>query len=270
VDPRHDFPPPRTVQELFSLEGRVALVTGGAGMYGSGISSALAEAGALVYIASRNLANCEQKAAELRARGHKAVAAELDLTLEDSIARLAERIAAECGKLDVLFNNAVARSVGGDFSTVTAQQWAETLQVNSVALLTATRTFASLMLPHRKGSIVNIASIYGMVGPQFEIYGNTGMKNPAEYAFAKGGMIALTRYLASYWGPYGIRVNCISPGGYYNNQPQEFVDNYCSRTPLGRMAGPEDIKGLAVFLASDASAYITGANIPLDGGWTCR
>lgn len=270
MDPRHDFPPPRNVRELLSLEGKVALVTGGAGMYGSGITSGLAEAGACVYIASRDRDKCERKAEELRALGHNAVGAELDLTDEESIARLADTIGREYGKLDALFNNAVARSTGGDFSTVTAAQWAETLQVNSVSLLTATRAFASLMLPQRKGSIVNIASIYGMVGPQFEIYGDTGMKNPAEYAFAKGGMITLTRYLASYWGPQGIRVNSISPGGYYSGQPAEFVDNYCSRTPLGRMAGPEDIKGLAVFLASDASAYVTGINIPLDGGWTCR
>ena len=270
MDPRHDFAPPRDVDELFSLDGKVALVTGGAGRYGSGISWGLAQAGAKVVIASRTLETCEERAAQIRDAGCEAVARQVDLTNEDTIAGLVNSIESEFGRLDILFNNAVSRSVGGDFSTVSAQQWAETMHVNSTSLLLATRYGAEVMKKLGGGSIVNISSIYGMVGPQFDIYGATGMKNPAEYAYAKGGMIQLTRYLATFYGPDGIRVNCISPGGYYDEQPQEFVDNYCARTPLGRMAGPEDIKGVSVFLASDASAYITGANIPLEGGWTAQ
>lgn len=268
MDSRHDFPPPRNVNDLLSLRGKIALVTGGAGLYGSGISAGLAEAGAKVIIASRTLDNCERKASELREAGLDALARTVDLTSEDSIAALTAGIESEFGKLDILFNNAVARSHGGDFSTVSPQQWAETMEVNSTSLVPMTRYAAELMLKQGKGSIVNIASIYGMVGPQFAIYNNTEMKNPAEYAFAKGGMIQLTRYLAAFYGPQGIRVNCISPGGYFSNQPEPFVNAYCERTPLGRMAGEEDIKGVSVFLASDASAYITGANIPLEGGWT--
>lgn len=285
MDNRHNFPPPRTVQELLSLEGKVALVTGGAGLYGSGISSALAEAGAKVIIASRDRDKCEAKAHEYRDNGLDALGAQLDLSEESSIADLARWIETDIGRLDILFNNAVARSEGGDFSTVSAEQWAATHAVNSTSLLLSTRYFGEVIAASRPqppdtgpegqnlayrdyGSIVNIASIYGMVGPQFDIYGSTGMKNPAQYAFAKGGMIQLTRYLATFYAPRRIRVNCISPGGYFKQQPGEFVDNYCKRTPLGRMAGPEDIMGVALFLASDASAYITGANIPLEGGWT--
>jgi len=270
MDPRHDFPPPRHVRELFSLEGRVALVTGGAGRYGAGQTWAVAEAGAKTIVASRNLDNCQAMVEQLRAAGCDAVARQLDLTSEESITDCCAWIEADLGRLDVLFNNAVSRSSGGDFSTVTAKQWTDTMAVNSTSLLVCTRACAKIMKKQGKGSIINIASIYGMVGPQFDIYGSTGMKNPGEYAFAKGGMIQLTRYLATFYAKDGIRVNCISPGGYYDGQPEEFVDNYCARTPLGRMAGPEDIKGVALFLASDASAYITGANIPLDGGWTCQ
>ncbi len=265
---RHDFSPPRHTDELFSLKGRVALVTGGAGLYGSGISSGLADAGATVIIASRTLDKCEAKAEQLRRAGGDALAMSVDLTSEPSIEALCEAIEERFGRLDILFNNAVARSTGGDFATVTAEQWAGTMEVNSTSILLMTRYAAEIMLKQEKGSIVNIASIYGMVGPQFAIYEGTEMKNPAEYAFSKGGLIQLTRYLAAFYGPRGIRVNSISPGGYVSGQPGPFVENYCARTPLGRMAGEEDIKGVSVFLASDASSYITGANIPLDGGWT--
>lgn len=268
MDDRHGFVHPRHVNDLFSLSGAVALVTGGAGMYGSGISAALAEAGAKVIIASRTLENCERKAHELREDGGDVVAARLDLAEESSVAELAEWIESEIGGLDILFNNAVARSVGGDFGHVSAEQWHETMHVNSTGLFLACRRFGEIIARQGRGSIVNIASIYGMVGPQFHVYEGTEMQNPAEYAFVKGGMIQFTRYLATYYAPRGVRVNCISPGGYFDRQPEAFVDNYCRQTPLGRMAGEEDIKGVAVFLASEASAYITGVNIALDGGWT--
>jgi NAD(P)-dependent dehydrogenase (short-subunit alcohol dehydrogenase family) len=119
------------------------------------------------------------------------------------------------------------------------------------------------------GSIVNVASIHGMVSPDFSIYGATGLTSPANYAFEKGGMIQFTRYLAVLLAPYNVRANCLSPGGLHSPlMPDEFVTNYCRRTPLRRMAEPSDIKGAAVFLASDASAYITGHNLAVDGGYT--
>jgi NAD(P)-dependent dehydrogenase (short-subunit alcohol dehydrogenase family) len=125
------------------------------------------------------------------------------------------------------------------------------------------------MCEQRSGSIVNIASIYGMVGPDFHIYQGTEMTSPVNYAFAKGGMINLTRYLASYLAPFGVRVNCLSPGGFYtNDMPPQFLERYLNRTPLRRMAEADDIKGPAVFLASDASRYVTGQNLAIDGGWT--
>lgn len=257
------------VMELFRLDGKVALVTGGAGIYGTHISDALAEAGATVIIAARTLEKCEEKAQQLRDAGYKADAFRLDLTQEESVLALRDAIWDKYGKLDVLFNNSVARVPDcPPFEKMTVKQWEDVMRVNSTGLFLACRTFGWAMVEQGSGSIVNIASIYGVVGPDFGIYGDTGMVNPADYSFAKGGMINFTRYLATYFAPK-VRVNSISPGGYgTENQPHEFVKNYCARTPLGRLAGPDDIKGPAVFLASDASQYVTGVNLMVDGGWT--
>lgn len=255
------------VLELFSLKGKVALVTGGAGLYGVTISTALGEAGASVVIASRNLNRCEKVAKDLRSKNLDVVAMPLDLSIKDSIIALKDRIVNTYGKIDILFNNAVARK-GSSMDTMTAEEWEEPMKVNSTGLFLCSKIFIEEMVKQKSGSVINISSIYGIVGPDFSIYGNTGMTNPANYSFAKGGMIAFTRYLATYYAKYNIRVNCISPGGLFTNQPKEFVDNYIKRTPLGRMANEDDLKGAAVFLASDASSYITGHNLVVDGGWT--
>ena len=255
------------VMELFSLKGKVALVTGGAGLYGSTISTALGEAGATVVIASRNLNKCEEVAKNLRNRNLDVVAMPLDLSRKDSIVALKDKIITAYGKIDILFNNAVARK-GGTMKTMTAEEWEETMKINSTGLFLSSKIFIEEMIKRKSGSVINISSIYGMVGPDFSIYGNTGMTSSANYSFAKGGMISFTKYLATYYAKYNIRVNCISPGGLFTNQPRELVNNYIKRTPLARMANKDDLKGAAVFLASDASAYITGHNLVVDGGWT--
>ena len=253
--------------DLFRLGGRVALVTGGAGIYGAHITRALAEVGAQVVIASRNLEHCEQVASGMRDEGLKVSAAALDLGLGESIVSLREQIVAEFGKLDILFNNAVARA-GGDFSTVGEEDWETAMRINSTGFFLSCKFFGEQMIRQRSGVVVNISSIYGVVAPNFNIYEGTDMTSPANYAFAKGGMINFTRYMASYYGRYGIRVNSISPGGFQTDQPDIFIKNYSKQTLLGRMATDDDIKGAAVFLASDASAYITGHNLMVDGGWT--
>jgi NAD(P)-dependent dehydrogenase (short-subunit alcohol dehydrogenase family) len=172
------------------------------------------------------------------------------------------------GRIDVLVNNAVARA-GGDLRQTSASEWEESMAVNSTGLFLACKIFSEPMQQARSGSIINIASIYGMVGPDFTIYHGTKLTNPVNYAFAKGGMINLTRYLASFLAPYNVRVNCLSPGGFRDEQtPEEFVPNYIRRTPMGRMAEADDIKGPVVFFASEASRYITGQNLAVDGGWT--
>ncbi len=259
---------PRSTFRLFVLEGKTALVSGGAGIYGSQISRALAECGAHVIIASRHLDQCEKRARSLRRAGLRADADEVDLSSEQSIRKLRDRILSKHGRLDVLVNNAVARA-GGDLDHTTVDEWESTMKVNSTGLFLACQILSAPMKQARSGSVINIASIYGMVGPDFSIYKGTELTMPVNYAFAKGGMINLTRYLASYLAPYNVRVNCLSPGGFRTSAtPPQFVPKYSKRTPLRRMAEPGDINGPVVFLASDASRYITGQNIPVDGGWT--
>lgn len=257
------------VRDLFSLDGRIALVTGGAGRYGRQISVALAEAGATVIAASRDLEKCEEFAASLRRDGFDVYGLALDLMNEGSVQGIASRIESRWGKLDVLVNNAVAVRAE-PFDKHSVEEWARSMECNSTVLYCACRIFGETMCRRHSGSIINIGSIYGVVSPDFRIYdGHNEMTNPPSYGFAKAGMIQLTRYLAVYFGPRGIRVNCLSPGGLYSpDMPEEFVEKYSYRTPLGRMAGPNDIKGAAVFLASDASAFITGQNLLVDGGYT--
>lgn len=257
------------IRGLFSLQGRVALVTGGAGRYGRQISTALAEAGATVIVASRGAEKCEDFAAGLRGEGLDAEGWRLDLTKEESVESTASRIESRWGKLDVLFNNAVTVSAEA-IEKHSVESWTRAMEANSTMLYRACRMFGDVMSRHNGGSIINMGSIYGVVSPDFRIYeGHEEMTNPPSYGFAKAGMIQLTRYLAVYFGPLRIRVNCLSPGGLYSaSMPKKFVEQYAYRTPLGRMAGENDIKGAAVFLASDASAYVTGQNLLVDGGYT--
>ena len=256
------------ISDLFRLDAKVALVTGGTGLYGRHIVRALAEAGAEVIVASRDAKACTDYAAELSAEGLAVTGDQYDQASEDSIRALRDRIVEQHGRLDVLFNNSVARG-GGDLLQVTAERWEQVMKVNSTGLVLACQILSEPMRLQRSGSIINIASIYGMVGPDWSIYKGTSITNPIDYHFAKGGMIQMTRYLASYLGPYGIRVNSLSPGGLRTpDHSDTFVEQYSARTLLGRMADEDDIKGPALFLASEASRYITGANIPVDAGWT--
>ncbi|MHB8754665.1 MAG: SDR family oxidoreductase [Candidatus Acidiferrales bacterium] len=257
------------IRELFSLQGRIALVTGGAGRYGRQICVALAEAGATVIVASRRVERCEKLAARLRNEGFDAEGSSLDLTDDASVQSLSSQIKSRWGRLDVLFNNAVSVSAE-PLDKHSAGNWARAMECNSTMLYRACRTFGEMMSRESSGSIINIGSIYGVVSPDFRIYeGCDEMTNAPSYGFAKAGMIQLTRYLAVYFGSMGIRVNCLSPGGLYSpSMPEAFVEKYAHRTPLGRMAGANDIKGAAVFLASDASAYVTGQNLLVDGGYT--
>jgi NAD(P)-dependent dehydrogenase (short-subunit alcohol dehydrogenase family) len=257
------------VLDLFLLKGKTALVTGGAGLYGRQIVRALAEAGARTYIASRNVGALESLAASHRASGLDVRAARLDQSDETSILALRDLIARESGKLDVLVNNSVARPLkNGYFSP--AKEIEESMRVNAVGLILLTRAMGEIMADG--GSIINIGSIMGLVGLEPLNYRGTEMQGwLPDYVFVKGGMANLTRFLASYYGHRGIRVNCVHPGGLRTpNQPEAFVRNYSERTCLGRLANDTDLMGIIVFLASDASAYVTGTNIPVDGGYTAK
>lgn len=255
----------------FSLAGKVALVTGGAGLYGRQIVEALAEAGAQTYAASRDVAKLEEVSAGLRDRGLNVTALKLDQGDEQSVLALRDEILERGGRIDVLVNNAVARPMRGGFSD-DAESFAESMRINATGLFVITRAFGDAMAERGGGSIINVGSIQGMVGPDPTIYEGTGMHGfYPDYFFHKGGMINFTRFAASYYGSKGVRCNCISPGGFRTESHHElFVRQYSDRTMLGRMANESDLKGVIVFLASDASAYITAANIPVDGGYTAK
>lgn len=258
------------VSELFDLSGKVALITGGAGIVGRAISEGLAEAGAEVIIASRRLERCQELAEGLTRRGLSATALRLDLADAASVEGLKAEVMARWERLDILVNNAVARVSGArGFEEMSLDVWRRVLEVDGVGLFHICRALIPEMARQGGGAVINISSIYGLVAPDFRIYeGNEQLRSPASYGFIKGGMNMLTRYLATYYASKGVRVNAIALGGVYSGQPPSFVAKYCERCPMGRMASKDDIKGVVVFLASEAARYITGQVIPVDGGWT--
>ena len=257
-----------TIMDGFSLKGKVALMTGGAGLYGRQIVAALAEAGAQTYIAARHLDALEAVAAGHRLNGYDVTALQLDQSDEKSILALRDEIMKRGGHIEILVNNAVARPMKTGY-TDDAATFDESMRVNATGLFMITRAIGDVMTS--KGAIINIGSIMGLIGPEPANYIGTNMGGwYPDYFFHKGGMVNFTRFIASYYGAKGIRCNCIHPGGFFNNQPEEFVRRYNERTCLGRMANNTDLMGSIVFLASDTSLYVTGANIPVDGGYTAK
>lgn len=253
------------VKELLSLKNKVILVTGGAGNYGKCMVEGLAEADGTVITASRNLENGEKVATELRAKGLDVYAMQVDQADHESVMQLKNQIQSKLGRLDVFVNNAVSRPMSGYNDPL--EYFEESMRVNATGMMDILREMADLIAKAGGGSIVNISSMMGVYGPDLTNYEGTDMGDmPPDYFFHRGGMINLTRYLTRMLASKNIRANCISPGGLFNNQPERFVDNYCKKVPVGRMANDDDIKGLVVFLASQASAYVNGENILLDGG----
>jgi NAD(P)-dependent dehydrogenase (short-subunit alcohol dehydrogenase family) len=240
------------VMEMFSLKGKRALVTGGAGLFGRQIVDALVEAGAETFTASRSATSDVVKGFAF------------DQGDEASINNLLQQV----GDVDILVNNAVLRSMKGWDDPI--ENFEKSLKVNATGVLLMTRIFGERMAARGRGSIINISSIQGIVGPDFSLYEGLGWDIAPDYFVHKGGMIQLTRYAAARLGPRGVRVNCISPGGFFNNQDPRFLERYNARTFLGRMANESDLKGAIVYLASDASAYVTGSNLVIDGGYTAK
>lgn len=261
------------IKQLFDLSGKIAIVTGGTGLFGKPICLGLAEAGALVIIASRNLDNCNGLAKQLTEQGYKADAVKLDLGDESSIASLIDFVKSKYGKIDVLVNNSVTREGYKNLEESTTEDWEKAQHINSTGLMLICKAVIPQMIKQENGSIINIGSIQGSVGPNFEVYGNTGMTSPLNYTYDKWGMVGFTKWMANYYGKHNIRVNCISPGGYgpgieSSFGENEFTNNYKKLTPLKRFCYDDDIKGPVVFLASAAASYVTGHNLLVDGGWT--
>ena len=259
------------VLDTFSLAGKVALVTGGAGKYGRQILAAVAEAGAKTYVASRGLEALEEVAREHRDAGQDVTALQYDQGDEASILALRDKIIGDAGRCDILVNNSVARPMTKGYDD-DASTFAESMHVNATGLFIITRAFGDEMAKHKTGSIINIGSIMALIAPDPVNYRNTDMSGfYPDYFFHKAGMVNFTRFMASYYGPHTVRCNCIHPGGYQvPSQPEVFVRQYSDRTVLDRMANDTDLMGIIVFLASDASLYVTATNIPVDGGYVAK
>jgi len=248
--------------EAFSLAGRRAAVTGGNGLIGTAVAAELVRCGAAVL------------ALDVAAGGASPVEGVTQVTFDaagtDEIPGRLDALEGEHGPVDVWVNAAYPRTEdwGRRLEEIAAESWRRNvdMQLNAVCLLC--NAVAERMATRGGGAIVNLGSIYGEVGPDLSVYEGTEMTLPAAYAAIKGGIANYTRYLASYWGPRGVRVNTVAPGGVWDHQPEAFVRAYEARTPLRRMARPEDVAGPVAFLASDAAAYVTGTVLAVDGGWT--
>lgn len=253
------------VKDLLNLKGKIILVTGGAGLYGKSIAEGLAEAGGTVIIASRNLKNGQTAAETFQGRGLDVHAMQVDQGEHESVLTLKKGILKSFGKLDVFVNNAVSRPMKGYDDSI--EHFSESMQVNATGMMDILREMCDLIGNNGGGNVINISSMMGMFGPDLSNYDGTDIGTPPpDYFFHNAGLINLTRYLARVLAGKNIRVNCVSPGGLFNNQPKQFLDNYNKKVPVGRMANTDDIKGLMVLLASDAGAYINGENILMDGG----
>ncbi|HSL88273.1 MAG TPA: SDR family oxidoreductase [Ignavibacteriaceae bacterium] len=264
--------------ELFSLNNKVAVVTGALGLIGKHHCFALAEAGANVIAADIDEEKCIQFVKTLPT---DSIGVGVDITKPDSIKRLKEITLDKFHAIDILVNNAAINDMFENpqaaaelsmFENYPLDMWQKSLDVNVTGTFLCSKIIGTEMAKRGKGSIINIASTYGMVGPDQSIYkkpdGTQSFYKSPSYPGTKGAIINFTRFLAAYWGSKGVRVNTLSPGGVENNQDEYFINNYSQKTMLGRMAQPVDYKGAIVFLASDASAYMTGANLVVDGGWT--
>jgi len=264
--------------ESFQLENKVAIVTGALGLLGKHHCHALAEAGANVVVCDLNEEQCVQFADLLPT---ESMGIFLDVTRARSIQNLLDETLKKFGQVDILVNNAAINDMfetpalaaeQSRFENYPLEMWQKSLDVNITGVFLCSQIIGSQMAQQGKGSIINVASTYGIVAPDQSLYRNPDgkqlfYKSPA-YPTTKGAVIAFTKFLAAYWGNSGVRVNALSPGGVENGQDEFFVANYSKKTPLGRMARPTDYKGAIVFLASDASSYMTGANLVVDGGWT--
>jgi NAD(P)-dependent dehydrogenase (short-subunit alcohol dehydrogenase family) len=265
------------IPQAFDLTGRAAVVTGGAGLLGRQFCATLAEAGASVLVADVNESAAKDIALQI---GQGAQGVACDVGDPKSVKQMNEAGLKAFGRLDILVNSAALdpkfdpSSEGkhsSAFEDYSLQSWEAALRVNLTGAFLCSQAAVGQMLKQGNGVIINICSTYGLGGPDQRIYqkpGKPAQFKPVDYTVTKAGILGLTKYLATYYGDKKIRVNALTPGGVFNQHDDEFVKAYSARTVLGRMAEPNEMNGALLFLASDASSYMTGANLVVDGGWT--
>lgn len=269
---------PRTsYTSLFRLDGKVAVVTGGGGILGSRFVAALCDHGASVAVVDRDIEAARRVAEDVKAHyGGTAVAFEADVSDPESVDGLRKAVESQLGRAKILLNNAATKTgdLANFFKSVEEfdlDTWREVMSVNLDGMFLVARSFGAAMAADGGGSIIQTASIYGMLAPDQRIYDGSEylgrpINTPAVYTASKAGVIGLTRHLATYWGAAGVRVNTLTPGGVASGQNTEFAKRYSARIPLARQAAAEEMAGAVIFLASDASSYVTGQNIAVDGG----
>jgi NAD(P)-dependent dehydrogenase (short-subunit alcohol dehydrogenase family) len=273
--------------KLFNLQDRVAVVTGGAGLLGTEFCRTLAQAGAHVVVADLNGSAALALADTINSRqidsggsaGLRALGIQMDVAEPASVRQMVQGTLDAFGRLDILVNSAVLDPKfdpqhGGhtnSFEDYPLEAWNQALAVNLTGMFLCCQAVARPMLEQGRGVMINLSSIYGLAGPDQRLYQRQGgdpQYKPVYYSVTKAGVIGLTKYLATYYAGKNIRVNALTPGGVYNGHDEDFVQAYSARAVLGRMARKDDMNGALLFLASDASAYMTGANLVVDGGWT--
>lgn len=260
------------VRDLFSLDRKTAVVTGGYGHLGTLQCHALAQAGAQVVVAGREKEKCDALATGLKDDfGIKSWGMLLDIREIESVKSLFKQVSEQAGSLDILVNNAAFYS-GMNLESMQEDEWLQGLDGTANHVFRAINAAIPAMKQVGGGSIINIASMYGMVSPNPSVYRDSGLGNPPNYGAGKAAVLQFTRYAACYLGPYNIRVNAISPGPFPNPSVQAehpwFIEELAGKTPLGRIGQPAELMGAVVYLASEASSYVTGANLVVDGGWT--
>ena len=268
-------------KDLFDLTGRVAIITGGTGLLGQQHAQAIQNAGGIPVLADIRLENVEPNSSTwIENFGEQACAIQVDITQSESISAMLKSVLERFGRIDILINNAannpkMERTSDVEFTRLEhfpLRQWESDIAVGLTGAFLCSQIIGSEMARHRQGVIVNVASDLAVIAPDQRLYRQPDLPNdrqpvkPVTYSVVKTALIGLTRYLATYWADCGIRVNAISPGGVYNNQPEEFVQRISNLIPMGRMANVDEYKAAIIYLCSDASSYMTGTNLIVDGG----
>lgn len=260
-------------KKLFDLSNKTIILTGASGFLGSSYADGLSQVGANIVLCDINFNGCREIEARIRKKYEtNPISIKLDVTNSKSITNLVNKVTKKYSTIDVLVNNAAYQGDSKirtmNFENLDINSWNKAMDVNLTGIFRLCQKIGKVMRKQKFGNIINISSIYGMVGADQRIYGSSGLNSAVFYATTKSAVLNLTRYLASYWNRTGIRVNTLSPGGVENNQEKNFIKKYSEKTMIGRMAKNDEYVGALIFLASDASSYMTGSNLIIDGGWT--